>query len=150
MGPASGERPLLELHDRAEWRRWLERNHGSCAGVRVAVGKKGSTVTRLTYEDAVLEALAFGWIDSKALSLDAGRWAQTFAPRRRGSNWSRSNKERVERLLAEGLMAPAGLAAVEAARAGRVGGAPQCVSADSSICRSASRWSCRCRSWRWG
>jgi uncharacterized protein YdeI (YjbR/CyaY-like superfamily) len=81
------------------------------------VGKKGSTVTSLTYDEAVEEALCFGWIDSVVNRLDGDRFKQLVTPRRPGSAWARSNKARVERLLEQGLMEPAGLAAVEAAKA---------------------------------
>ncbi|TFD83216.1 hypothetical protein E3T61_21610 [Cryobacterium lactosi] len=69
----------------------------------------------LAYEDAVLEALAVGWVDSKGARLDESRTMLYFGPRRRGSSWSRPNKQRIERLRAEGLMLPAGEAAVRAA-----------------------------------
>jgi uncharacterized protein YdeI (YjbR/CyaY-like superfamily) len=72
--------------------------------------------TGLTYEEAVLEALCFGWIDSTASKLDDERTMLRFSPRKRGSGWARTNKRRIERLLAEGLMAEPGLALVEEAR----------------------------------
>jgi uncharacterized protein YdeI (YjbR/CyaY-like superfamily) len=72
---------------------------------------------RVEYEEAVIEALAWGWIDSKAVSLDDDRGMQWFSPRRRGSDWSRSNKQRVARLEAEGRLMPAGRAAIEQAKA---------------------------------
>lgn len=109
--------PLLEPADRAELRRWLEANHGTSPGVRLAVGKKGNRVTSLTYDDAVEEGLAFGWIDSTARRLDDDRYTVLFTPRKRGSEWSRTNKARVERLTAAGSMAAPGLAAVAAAKA---------------------------------
>jgi uncharacterized protein YdeI (YjbR/CyaY-like superfamily) len=109
--------PLLEPVDRAELRAWLEANHATSAGVRLAVGKKGNAVTQLTYEDAVEEGLCFGWIDSTTRRLDTDRYAMRFTPRRPGGTWARSNKERVERLIAEGKMRPAGLAVIEAAKA---------------------------------
>jgi uncharacterized protein YdeI (YjbR/CyaY-like superfamily) len=71
----------------------------------------------MTYDEAVAEALAFGWVDSKPGKLDDERTMLYFAPRKPGSGWSRPNKERVERLIAEGRMAPSGLAKVEAAMA---------------------------------
>jgi uncharacterized protein YdeI (YjbR/CyaY-like superfamily) len=111
------ELPLLEVRDRAELREWLEANHAASPGVRLAVGKKGSCVTQLRYDDAVEEALCFGWIDSTTNRLDADRYALQLTPRRRRSVWARSNKERVERLIASGQMRPAGLAAVETAKA---------------------------------
>ena len=114
---AARDLPVLEVPDRAALRAWLEANHAISAGVRLAIGNKGSTATALTYEEAVLEALAFGWIDSTAHALDAERHTVAFVPRRRGGTWARTNKARVERLTADGLMTPAGLAVIEAAKA---------------------------------
>jgi uncharacterized protein YdeI (YjbR/CyaY-like superfamily) len=114
--PPVSELPLVELKDRASWRAWLEKNHAVSPGVWLAIGKKGNPISDLGYEDAVEEALAFGWIDAKALRLDEHRYMGLMTPRKPGSGWARTNKERVERLTAEGLMAPAGLAAVERAR----------------------------------
>ena len=115
--PGRDSRPLLEVADRSQLRAWLEANHATSPGVRLAVGKKGNTVTALTYEDAVEEALCFGWIDSTASRLDADRFAIFFTSRKRGGTWARTNKERAERLIAQGLMRPAGFAAIEAAKA---------------------------------
>jgi uncharacterized protein YdeI (YjbR/CyaY-like superfamily) len=106
---------LLEPDDRRSWGRWLEEHHDRSAGVWVAVGKKGRQRTCLNYDAAVEEALRFGWIDSTVRRLDDDRFRQLFTPRRLRSTWSASNKERVGRLIAEGRMAPAGMAAVEAA-----------------------------------
>jgi uncharacterized protein YdeI (YjbR/CyaY-like superfamily) len=72
--------------------------------------------TGLTYEEAVQEALCFGWIDGKAAGLDDERTMLRFSPRKRGSGWARTNKVRIERLLAEGLMAEPGLALIEEAK----------------------------------
>lgn len=109
--------PLLAPGSRAELREWLVANHATSSGVRLAIGKKGTTVTDLTYDEAVEEGLAFGWIDSTTRRLDADRYTVQFTPRKRGSIWAQSNKDRVERLTSAGLMAPAGLAVVEAAQA---------------------------------
>ena len=106
---------LLKPEDRAAWRAWLAENHAASAGVWVAIAKKGTA--GLAYVDAVEEALCFGWIDGKARSLDERHYQQWLSPRRPGSAWARSNKERVARLEAAGLMAPAGLAVVAAAKA---------------------------------
>ena len=114
---ASPPRPLLEPSSRAALRTWLAENHATSLGVELAVGKKGNTVTALTYDDAVEEGLAFGWIDSVAHRLDADRYTVRFTPRRRGSIWAKSNLARVARLTAAGLMTPAGMAVVEAAQA---------------------------------
>ena len=109
--------PLLAPASRAELREWLAQNHATSPGVRLAIGKKGGTATSLGYDDAVEEGVAFGWIDSTAGKVDEQRYFVTFTPRKPGSAWATSNKERVARLAAAGLMAPAGAAAVEAARA---------------------------------
>ena len=117
MSPQRATLPLLEVADRAGLRAWLDANYATSPGVRLAVSKKGGHVTTLTYDDAVEEGLCFGWIDSKATRLDADRYTIQFTPRKRGGDWAPSNKERVERLIAAGLMHPAGLAVIEAAKA---------------------------------
>jgi uncharacterized protein YdeI (YjbR/CyaY-like superfamily) len=114
---SSADLAFVEPSSRAEWRAWLEANHATSPGVWLAVGKKDGTVTTLTYDEAVEEALCFGWIDSIVNRLDRHRFKQLFTPRKPGSAWARSNKERVERLTREGRMAPAGLAAIDAAKA---------------------------------
>jgi uncharacterized protein YdeI (YjbR/CyaY-like superfamily) len=78
--------------------------------------RKQSGRTALTYEEAVQEALCFGWIDSKGSKLDDERTMLWMSPRKRGSGWARTNKVRIEQLLADGLMTPAGLALVEEAK----------------------------------
>jgi uncharacterized protein YdeI (YjbR/CyaY-like superfamily) len=102
---------------RAEWRRWLAANHAASDGVWVVSWKAATGRPVVPYAELVEEALCVGWIDSLANRLDDERHLQLMTPRKRGSGWSRSNKERVERLSAAGLMAPAGRAAVEAAKA---------------------------------
>jgi uncharacterized protein YdeI (YjbR/CyaY-like superfamily) len=111
------DRPRIQPADRAEWRAWLEANHRSSAGVWVVYGKRGAGHPRVSYVEAVEEALCFGWIDSVVNRVDEERMAQYFAPRRPTSTWARTNKERVARLEAAGLMTEAGRAAVEIARA---------------------------------
>jgi uncharacterized protein YdeI (YjbR/CyaY-like superfamily) len=115
--PAGAGLPLLAVADRAELRAWLESNHASSPGVNLAIGKKGGHTTALTYDDAVEEALCFGWIDSTARRLDDDRFTVLFTPRKPGGTWARTNKARVERLIAEGQMTPAGIAVIEAAKA---------------------------------
>ncbi len=115
--PAGASLPLLAVADRAELRAWLEHNHASSPGVNLAIGKKGGRATALTYDDAVEEALCFGWIDSTARRLDDDRYTVLFTPRKRGGTWARTNKVRVERLIAEGRMTPAGISVIEAAKA---------------------------------
>ena len=102
---------------RAEWRAWLAANHATSPGVWLVQWRTPTGRRRLDYEEAVEEALCFGWIDSLAKGLDSERSMITMTPRRSTSGWSRSNKERLERLTAAGLMAPAGLRSVEVAKA---------------------------------
>ena len=101
---------------RKAWRAWLARNHDRSKGIWLAYYKKGSGKTSVTYEEALREALCYGWIDSTVARLDAERYMQRYTPRNERSVWSSSNKARVEKLIADGLMAPPGLAKVEAAR----------------------------------
>ena len=102
---------------RAEWRAWLAAHHASSSGVWLISSRRSSGRPRVEYEDVIAEALCFGWVDGTQRRLDDERTMLYLAPRRRGGTWARSNKERVARLAAEGLMTPAGLAVVEAAQA---------------------------------
>jgi uncharacterized protein YdeI (YjbR/CyaY-like superfamily) len=111
------EREELFFDDVSGWHAWLLAHHDSSPGVWLTLTRKGGTVTTLTYEEAVLEAVCFGWIDSQARRRDEQTTFITMTPRNRRSPWSQSNVERVARLEAEGRMQPAGRAAVEAARA---------------------------------
>jgi uncharacterized protein YdeI (YjbR/CyaY-like superfamily) len=118
MSPSAlDELDKVTARDRAAWRRWLAEHHATSPGVWLILEKKGSGRPSLSSEEAGLEALCFGWIDSKRLPLDADRYRQAYTPRKPRSTWSRVNKERVERLISEGLMTDAGLAAIETARA---------------------------------
>ena len=98
------------------WRRWLEGHSGLSSGVWLIVFKKGATLVRLRYEQAVEEALCFGWIDGQLQTLDATRFLIWFSPRKSNSLWAESNKRRVRRLIREGRMTPAGLAKVRQAK----------------------------------
>jgi uncharacterized protein YdeI (YjbR/CyaY-like superfamily) len=113
---ALSDAPLVPADDRAAWRSWLAANHATARGAWLVTWRRGHGPV-LAYEDAVEEALCFGWIDSTAARVDDQRSKQYFAPRKPGSGWAATNKARVERLLAAGLMAPAGIAAVERAKA---------------------------------
>ena len=113
---ALDDAPLVQADDRATWRSWLVANHAIARGAWLVTWRSGHGPT-LPYEAAVEEALCFGWIDSIGGRLDDRRAKQYFAPRKPKSGWSASNKRRVERLIAAGLMAPAGLAAIERAKA---------------------------------
>lgn len=100
----------------AEWRRWLRENHDKAAGVWLVSYRASTGKPRLPYEDSILDALSYGWIDSVVKPLDDERTMLLFTPRRPGSGWARTNKERVARLIKEGRMAAAGLAKIEAAK----------------------------------
>ena len=106
----------LHVETRQEWRAWLALHHGSAPGIWLVTWKKATGRPRPTYDDIVEEALCAGWVDSLPRTLDDVRSQLLVTPRKPRSNWSRINKERVERLAAAGLMLPAGLAVVEAAR----------------------------------
>jgi uncharacterized protein YdeI (YjbR/CyaY-like superfamily) len=108
--------PHVHADDRETWRGWLEANHATCRGAWLVTWKPRTGRTTLDYEAAVEEALCFGWVDSTGGSLDENRGRLYFAPRKPRSVWAASNRARVERLIAAGRMAPAGLAAVERAR----------------------------------
>jgi uncharacterized protein YdeI (YjbR/CyaY-like superfamily) len=110
-------RPLFHPGTREAWRDWLSRHHRDSDGIWLARWTKASGRAPLEYDAIVAEALCFGWIDGLTHSLGDGRQAHLLTPRRRGSVWSRSNKDRVERLIATAQMTEAGMAAVEAAQA---------------------------------
>ncbi len=114
---ARSSEPPKEIHARepASWRRWLERNHASSPAVWLVIRKKGSRAQGVTYEEAVEEALCFGWIDGKLNRLDAERYKLWFAPRKPRSVWSATNRRRVAELIRSARMTEAGLAAIEAA-----------------------------------
>jgi uncharacterized protein YdeI (YjbR/CyaY-like superfamily) len=108
----------LIVVDAVAWRAWLGANHAGEPGVWLVLAKKGTTVpTRLTYEQALQEALCHGWIDGQVNRRDELTYRQRFTPRRARSAWSQRNIAITERLLAEGRVHPAGLAAVERAQA---------------------------------
>jgi uncharacterized protein YdeI (YjbR/CyaY-like superfamily) len=98
-------------------RAWLSSNHATSTGVWLALTRKGGTVTTLSWQQAVDEALCFGWIDGQARKGDHEISWIRFTPRGRRSTWSQRNVAHVARLEAQGLMFPAGRAAVDAAKA---------------------------------
>lgn len=103
----------LYVTDRDQWRAWLETHHADEKDIWLIYYKKQSGKPRIPYNDAVEEALCFGWIDSTVKGIDENRFAQRFSPRKKGSNWSEMNKERVRRLIKEGRMTPVGLSKFE-------------------------------------
>jgi uncharacterized protein YdeI (YjbR/CyaY-like superfamily) len=98
------------------WRKWLEKNHVSENSVWFIFYKKASNIPTVKYSDAVDTALCFGWIDSKQLPIDAEKYMQFFGKRKPKSVWSKVNKAKVEKLIAEGKMTKAGFESIEIAK----------------------------------
>jgi len=102
----------LKVRNRLEWRRWLAKHHKDTKEIWLVYYKRASGKSGITYEESVLEGLAYGWIDGQNKSIDEETYAARFTPRRPKSNWSASNIARVKQLLAEGRMAEPGLATI--------------------------------------
>jgi uncharacterized protein YdeI (YjbR/CyaY-like superfamily) len=109
--------PRFHPESRVQWRAWLADHHDTDRGAWLVSWKQATGRPSLPYEAVIEEALCFGWVDSTARTLDSERSMLLMTPRKPTSTWARTNKERVERLLAAGLMQPAGIAAVETAKA---------------------------------
>ena len=109
--------PVLAFPDQAAFEEWLEKEGETAPGVYVKLAKKGAGVPSVTYAEVVESALCFGWIDGRSNRLDDRFYLQRMTPRRAKSVWSQKNVDAVEELTLAGRMRPAGLAAVEAARA---------------------------------
>jgi uncharacterized protein YdeI (YjbR/CyaY-like superfamily) len=106
----------LEFADRHQWRKWLEQHHAEKTEAWLVHYKKGFQESTLRLEEAVEEALCFGWIDGLLRSLDEKRYSLRYTPRRPNSVWSMRNIERVERLIREGRMTEAGLEKIREAK----------------------------------
>jgi uncharacterized protein YdeI (YjbR/CyaY-like superfamily) len=115
--PTAPEPEVIAFQSRADWRNWLDKNHGRREGVWLRFFKKDSGVKSIKYAEALDEALCYGWIDGQLKRADTQSWLQRFTPRRRQSLWSKRNTEHVARLTREGLMHAAGLKQVEIAKA---------------------------------
>lgn len=102
--------------NRQQWRQWLQKNHASSPGIWMIYYKKESGKPRVTYDEAVEEALCFGWIDSLPKKLDDQRAMLKFTPRKPKSVWSKLNKNRIQELIERGLIMSPGMAAVELAK----------------------------------
>jgi uncharacterized protein YdeI (YjbR/CyaY-like superfamily) len=111
------ELPRLAFCDAAAWHAWLADQGATSQGIWLKLAKRGSGIESVTLNEAVEAALCHGWIDGQSASLDTQQWLVRFTPRRRGSLWSEINRRRADALIAAGNMRPAGLAAIEAARA---------------------------------
>lgn len=106
----------VQIESRRELRAWLEANHARTESIWLVTFKKQVTGRHVSWDEVVEEALCFGWIDSLPRKLDGDRTMLLLSPRRRGSPWSRLNKQRVEKLLAAGLIMPPGQEAIEQAK----------------------------------
>ncbi len=114
----AGDPEELIVTDAAAWRAWLERHHAGASGAWLVLARKGAAApTSLGRDEALEEALCFGWIDGQARGRDDASYLQRFTPRRPGSRWSQRNVEIVNRLERDGRMHPAGLVQVVAAKA---------------------------------
>lgn len=102
----------LYVFERKSWRTWLAKHHKTEKEIWLIYYRKGTGKARISYDDAVEEALCYGWIDSTVKSLDSERYAQRFSPRKKTSGLSQTNRERVFRLIAGRKMTKAGLAAI--------------------------------------
>jgi uncharacterized protein YdeI (YjbR/CyaY-like superfamily) len=114
----SDEVPILTVADAATWSQWLAANERKSEGVWLVLAKKGTVEpTRLTYDDALEEAIRYGWVDGQLAKGDDRTFRRRFTPRRPGSAWSKRNAAIADRLVEEGRMLPGGTAAMERAKA---------------------------------
>ena len=101
--------PVKRFRSKSAWEKWLTRHHETSPGLWLELAKKDSGLVSVSYREAVVVALCYGWIDGQAASVDAKWYRQRFTPRRPRSKWSHNNCEAMERLNAEGRLAPAAL-----------------------------------------
>lgn len=106
------------VRTRQEWRDWLQEHHGSESEIWVVFPKRHTGLAGISYDDAVEEALCFGWIDSLVRRLDEDRFARKFTPRKSNSRWSTSNRRRYAELKSQGLLAAPGLGRAPTSRSG--------------------------------
>ena len=109
--------PIIEFKTAKTFETWLSKNHEDSSGLWLKIFKKDSGKKTISYAEALDVALCYGWIDGQKKSYDEEAWLQKFCPRRAKSIWSKINTGHVERLIQEGRMKPAGLKAVEQAKA---------------------------------
>jgi len=108
--------PALPFETKKKWADWLAKQHDKSAGVWLKLGKNGTGIPSVTYEEALDVALCYGWIDGQKKGFDDQYWLQKFTPRGQKSIWSKINTEKAEKLIANGEMKPAGLKAIEMAK----------------------------------
>jgi uncharacterized protein YdeI (YjbR/CyaY-like superfamily) len=120
----------LHLVERAEWRDWLRANGGREKEIWLVFFKRHTGRKRLEYQDAVEEAICFGWIDSIVRRLDEERYAQKFTPRNQGSRWSELNIVRARKMIAAGCMTPAGSALIDPSKLRRPPAKPRAAAGE--------------------
>jgi uncharacterized protein YdeI (YjbR/CyaY-like superfamily) len=108
--------PVVSFASQQDWERWLQAEHQTARGLWLKLAKKGSSVDSILYEEAIQSALCYGWIDGQKGAYDERFWLQRFTPRGPRSRWSKINREKASKLLAEGRMKTAGLEQVEQAK----------------------------------
>ena len=108
----------LEVRSRREWRKWLKEHYDSKSEIWLVLNKRHTGMTSISYDDAVEEAVCFGWIDSIVRRLDDARYARKFTPRKAGSAWSTINRRRYADLESRGLLAAPGLKRAPTSRSG--------------------------------
>jgi uncharacterized protein YdeI (YjbR/CyaY-like superfamily) len=115
--PTRAELPVRLFKDEAAWEAWLAKQHAKSAGLWLRIAKAASNVKSVSYAEALDVALCYGWIDGQKKTFDDKTWLQKFTPRGKRSIWSKINREKVQRLTESRRMQPAGLEAVERAKA---------------------------------
>lgn len=108
--------PIMIFSGPQDFEDWLEQNHESSEGIMLKIAKKGSTISTVSYSEALDCALCYGWIDSRKEKHDEETWLQRFTPRKVRSIWSKVNKERAEALITSGRMKSSGYKAIEVAK----------------------------------
>lgn len=110
------ERQKIYIHTKTEWRQWLEQNHKTEQSIWLVCNTKKSNLPAVQWSELVDEALCFGWIDSTRKTIDECSFMQLFGRRKPNSTWSKINKEKVEKLIADNLMTPAGYETIKIAQ----------------------------------
>ncbi|HEY0038686.1 MAG TPA: YdeI/OmpD-associated family protein [Longimicrobium sp.] len=117
MKAPAPELPIILFDDQAAWTEWLDEHHADSPGVWVRHAKKGAPYASVSYAEALDVALCYGWIDSQKKTFDEHSFLQKFGPRGARSIWSKVNREKIQALIDAGRMKPAGIQAVESAKA---------------------------------
>ena len=113
---STNDQPVILFADPQAWASWLDEHQAESAGVWLRLAKKGAEITSISYAEALDVALCYGWIDGQKKSYDEASWLQKFTRRGAKSIWSKINRDKVEALISNGQMQPAGLAAIELAK----------------------------------